>query len=83
MALPRKSGLLELLLELLYGVVVQQLLIRIVFTASAWNCYAKLALQSYFMGYCMELSCKTCLLKLFFRLLRGTIVHELPFEAIP
>ena len=30
----------------------------------------------------MELSCKTCLSKLFFRLLRGTIVQELPFEAI-
>ena len=34
------------------------------------------------MSFCMELSCKTCLSKLVFRLLRGTIVHELPFEAI-
>ena len=30
----------------------------------------------------MELSCKTCLSKLFFRLPRGPIVHELPSEAI-
>ena len=43
---------------------------------------AEVALQSYFMRFCMELSCKTCLSKLVFRLLRGTIVHELPFEAI-
>ena len=53
--------------------------------AFAWNRRAKVAFQSYPAGLawnCRAKVCKTCLLKLFSRLLHGTIVQELPFEAI-
>ena len=58
----------------------------------------KVALQSYLLSFCMELSCKSCLMNLFcsfcmelcknflpkllLKLLRGTVVQQLPFEAI-
>ena len=47
----------------------------------AWNCRAKAALRSYCLSFCVELSCKSCLLRLFLRLSYGTVVQKLPFEA--
>ena len=48
--------------------------------AFAWNCRAKVALRSYFLSFCMELSYKSCLVKLFFsfcrRLLRVRLAHN-------
>ena len=49
----------------------------------AWRCRAQAALQNYFWSFCMELPCKSCLTKLFLKLLPGTVMQKLPFEAIP
>ena len=50
--------------------------------AFACNCCARAALQNYFLSFCVELSCKSCLAKLFLELLHGTVVQKLPHEAI-
>ena len=58
---------------------------------AACSSRAQVALRSYFLSFCMELSCqsfcmelllKTCSAKLFFELLHGNVVQKLPFEAI-
>ena len=48
--------------------------------ASAWNCRAKVAFQSYLSSFCVELSRKSCLVKLFPQLLHGTLMQTLPYE---
>ena len=40
-------------------------------------------MQNYFLSFCVELSCKSCLAKLFLNLLHGAVVQKLPFETIP
>ena len=47
--------------------------------ALACNCCAKAALQNYFLRFCVELSCKSCVAKLFLNLLRGAVLQKLPF----
>ena len=48
----------------------------------ACNCCAKAALQNYFSSFCVELSCRSCVAKLFLNLLRGAVLQKLPFETI-
>ena len=43
---------------------------------------AQVALRSYFLSFCMELSCQSCLAELFLKPLRGTVVQNLLCEAI-
>ena len=49
----------------------------------AWSCRTTAALQHFFCNFCMKLSCKSCLTKLFLKLLHGTVMQRLPFKAIP
>ena len=53
---------------ILHGAVVQKLPCRTFSEAVAWGCPATVALQSYFLSFCMELSCRGCLSKLFLKL---------------
>ena len=48
--------------------------------ASAWNRRAKVAISSYLSSFCVELSRKRCLVKLFLKLLHGTVMQTLPYE---
>ena len=66
----------------LHGAVVQKLPCRTFSEAVAWSCPAKVALQSYFLSFCMELSCRGCFSKLFLKLLYEGVVQKLPFETI-
>ena len=50
--------------------------------AFACNCCAKAALQNYFLRFCVELSCKSCVAKLFLNLLCGAVLQKLPFGTI-
>ena len=50
--------------------------------AFACNCCARAALQNYFLSFCVELSCKSCVAKLFLNLLHGAVLRKLPFETI-
>ena len=77
-----KSWLIKLFLQFLHGAVVQKLPCRTFSEAVAWSCPAKVALQSYFLSFCMELSCRGCLSKLFLKLLYEGVVQKLPFETI-
>ena len=43
---------------------------------------AQVALRSYFLSFCMELSCQSCLAELFLKLSHGTVVQNLLCEAI-
>ena len=74
--------LTNLFLAFLHGAVVQQLPCKIISEAFAWSLPAKVALQSYFLSFCMELSCRGCLSKLFLKLLYEGVVQKLPFETI-
>ena len=47
----------------------------------ARNCRAKIALRSYFLSFCMGLSCKSCLMKLFFSSCMGEM-QTLPSKTI-
>ena len=76
-----KTSSAKLFFELLRGTVVQELPCEAVAKAFAWNCRAKAALQNYFLSFCMELSCPSCLAKLFHELLHGAVVQNMPFEA--
>ena len=49
---------------------------------AACSCHAEVALRSYFLSLCMELSCQSCLAELFLKPLRGTVVQNLLCEAI-
>ena len=44
---------------------------------AACSSRAQVALRSYFLSLCMELLCKSCLLKIFLQLLFGTVVKKL------
>jgi len=48
--------------------------------ASAWHCRAKVAIPSYLSSFCVELSRKGCLVKVFPKLLHGTVMQTLPYE---
>ena len=50
--------------------------------ASVWNCRARVAFPSYLSSFCVELSRKSCLVKVFLKLLHGAVVQNMPFEAI-
>ena len=78
-----QSCLAELFLKPLRGTVVQHLLCETIFLALAWNRYAKAALRSYCLSFCMELSGKSRLAKLLLSLLHGTVIPRLPCKAIP
>ena len=77
-----KSLLIKLFLEFWHGAVVQKLPCRTFSEAVAWSCPAKVALQSYFLSFRMELSCRGSLSKLFLKLLYEGVVQKLPFETI-
>ena len=77
-----KSCLIKPFLQFLHGAVVQKLPCRTFSEAVAWSCPAKVALQSYFLSFCMELSCRGCLSKLFLKLLYEGVVQKLPLETI-
>ena len=49
--------------------------------ASVWNCRARVAFPSYLSSFCVELSRKSCLVKVFFKLLHGTVMQTLPYEV--
>ena len=67
---------------MLHAALAHKLLCEAIPQAFAWDCRAKAALQNYFLSLCMELLFKTCSAKLFFELLRGTVVQMLPCETI-
>ena len=50
--------------------------------AFACNCCAKAPLQNYFLTFCVELSCKSCVAELFLNLLHGAVLQKLPLETI-
>ena len=77
-----KSCPIKLFLDFLPGAVVQKLPCNTISEAFAWSCPAKVALQSYFLSFCMELSCRSCLSKLFLKLLFESVVQKLSFETI-
>ena len=56
-----KSWPIKLFLDFWHGAVVQKLPCETISEAFAWSCPAKVALQSYFSSFCMELSCRSCL----------------------
>ena len=70
------------LFVMLHAALAHKLLCEAIPQAFAWDCRAKAALQNYFLSLCMELLFKTCSAKLFFELLRGTVVQMLPCETI-
>ena len=72
----------QLFLKLLRGTVVQKLPSQATYQAFAWNCRAKVALWSYFLSFCMELSCTSCLAKLFLKLLHGTVIQNMLCQAV-
>ena len=74
---------LKLFLKLSYGTVAQKLPFEASSYAFAWNCHTKGALQSYFLSFCMKLSCRSCLTKLFLQLLHDTVMQKLPCGALP
>ena len=49
---------------------------------AACSSRAQVALRSYFLSFCMELSCQSCFAELFLKLLHGTVVQNLLCEAI-
>ena len=55
-------------------------LLKVFSKAPAWNCRAKVAFPSYLSSFCVELSRKRCLVKLFLKLLHGTVMQTLPYE---
>ena len=71
----------KLFFELWHGAVVQKLPSEAIAEAFVCNCRAKAALQNYFLSFSMELSCQSCLAKLFHELLHGAVVQNMPFEA--
>ena len=71
-----KRCLAKLFLKPWHGAVVQKLPCRTFSEAVAWSCPAKVALQSYFLSFCMELSCRGCLSKLFLKLLCESVVEK-------
>ena len=50
--------------------------------AFACNCCAKAALQNYVLSFCVELSCRRCVAKLFPNLVHGAVLQNLPFKTI-
>ena len=40
------------------------------------------SLQSYFLSFCMKLSCRSCLTKLLLKLLHDTVTQKLPCELL-
>ena len=49
--------------------------------ASVWNCRARVAFPSYLSSFCVELSRKSCLVKVSLKLLHGTVMQTLPYEV--
>ena len=49
---------------------------------AACSSHAQVALRSYFLSFCMERSCQSCLAELFLELLHGTVVQNSLCEAI-
>ena len=49
---------------------------------AACSSRAQVALRRYFLRFCMELSCQSCLAELFLKLLHGAVVRNLLCEAI-
>ena len=82
MELSCKSCLTKLFLKLLHGTVMHRLPFKATPQAFVWRCRAKTAFWNYFFSFCMELSCRGCLSKLFLKLLYEGVVQKLPFETI-
>ena len=74
--------LCKAIFELLHGTVMQKLPCEGIAQAFAWNCRAKAALRNCFWSFGMELSCKSCLAKLFHKLLHGAVKQNMHLEAI-
>ena len=70
--------LCKIIVKLLHGAFLQKLPYKAISQAFAWNCHAEVAFQSYSSSFCMKVSCKSCLLKLFLQLLYRTVVQKLP-----
>ena len=49
---------------------------------AACSSRAQVPLRSYFLSFCIELSCQSCLAESFLKLLHGTVVQNLLCEAI-
>ena len=80
------------ILQLWRGTVVQRLPCKVMSQSFAWNSWTKAALRRNFciepsdknrfsLSFCMELSCKSGLAKLFPEFLHGAVVQKLPHEA--
>ena len=67
---------------LLHWTFIRKFLCEAISQAFAWNCRAEAALRSYFLNFCMKLSCKSCLAKLFLKLLHATVVRKFLCGAI-
>ena len=74
--------LAELSLKLLHGAVVQKLSYKAISLTFACNCRPEAALQNYFLSFCIELSCKNDLAKLFHKRLHGAVVQKKLSEVI-
>ena len=79
MELSCKSYLAGLFLKLLHGAVLQKLSYKGMSQTFAWNCHAEVAFRSFASSFCVNVSCESCLSKLFLKLLYGTVVF---FRAV-
>ena len=68
---------LNVFLELAHGIVRKSCLSKL-----PRSFYMELSCKRYFTSCCMELLFKTCSGKLFSKLLRGSVVQQLAFDAI-
>ena len=82
MELSCKSCLATVFHKLLHAAGVQMPPCKTISQAFARNCRAKVALQSYSGTSCVDVSCKSCLSKLFPKLSHGIIVRGSSFKAI-
>ena len=72
----------KLVLKLLRGSIVQKLRCEGLPQPLAWSCPAKAAFRNYCGSFCVALSCKGCLAKLFLELFHGTVVRKVFRKAI-
>ena len=72
----------KLFLELSHGTIVQKLPCEVIAEAFARNSRAEAALGNYILSFCIELSCKNYLAKLFHKLLHGAVAQNILSEAI-
>ena len=83
MELSCKNGFAKLVVKLLHETILRSYCLRSYFLNFCITLSCKSCLRSSFLSFCMQLSSKSCLWELFLKLLHGTVVHTLPFEAIP